>query len=310
MSNRAPVLLVLAVAAAAACSSGSGTPAASPSGSPAAPGSPAPTTAPSPSASAARLILRVTGEGGFIGPAANLNAVPSVSVYADGRILTPGGQAAMYPGPLVPSVSVRDLGPAGAAAIVQAIRAAGLDRDATGSGGGIAGDTGTNVFSVTLDGATVVTRYALGGGAPGPGGPGVPGGPGGSDDPARAAALDLLARLTDPAETWGQPAAPETADVPLGYRVFVAPGAPAVDPAVTQASVAWPLTPGLDEYGTPAVPDRGIPGLRLAAILGADAAAMKPVFDVATSVTPFTSGGQPYTLYVRPLLPDELGGSQ
>jgi hypothetical protein len=253
----------------------------------------------------AQLILQVTSEGGFIMPSANLNSVPAVSVYADGRILVPGPTPAIYPGPLVPPIIVRDLGPAGAAAIVAAIRAAGLDHE--GPGGGIPGDTGVTIFTVNLDGKPVVTRFALGGGPGGPGGPGAPGGNG--EDPALAAALDLLTKLSDPTETWGQPASQETPYLPTGYRIFVAPGAPIADASVRQVPMAWPLTPGLDAFGAPAVPDRGIPGLRLGVALGADAAVLAPVFNAATSVTPFTSDGQSYTLYVRPLLPDELTGA-
>src|SRR4051794_1453923 len=43
-----------------------------------------PSTAPSPSAAAASLLLKVTTEGGFIGPTATLAALPSVVVYTDG----------------------------------------------------------------------------------------------------------------------------------------------------------------------------------------------------------------------------------
>ena len=58
------------------------------------------------------MVLRVTTEGGFIGPAARLAQLPEVVVYADGRILTPAPAPAIYPGPLVPVESVRDVGAA------------------------------------------------------------------------------------------------------------------------------------------------------------------------------------------------------
>jgi len=96
--------------------------------------SPAPSSsaAPSPArsgtpATPAEVVLRVTTEGGFIGPAARLAQLPEVVVYADGRILTPAPAPAIYPGPLVPVESVRDVGAAGVAAIRAAITAAGLD---------------------------------------------------------------------------------------------------------------------------------------------------------------------------------------
>ena len=269
---------------------------------PATPGS-VPSAAPSrsPAASTA-LILRVTTEGGFIGPAATLAAVPAVSVYADGRILTPAAQPAISPAPLLPSVQVVDVGAAGAASIVAAIRAAGLDHP-SGDQGGVAADTGSTLITVALDGTTVTTRFrGMGGGGPqGPGGAGD-----GSPDPGAAAALALLARLEDPADTWGAAEAAPAAYQPDGYRVFAAPGAPPADPAVSTPAVAWPLATPLDAFGSPAAADRGIEGLRQGAALGADAAILGPVLARASVATAFTSGGSTWTVWVRPLLPDEL----
>jgi hypothetical protein len=279
------------------------------------PGSVGPSVSASPSAPAAELLLKVTSEGGFINPVASLNGLPLVEVYGDGRILTPAAQDSIAPAPLLPAVEVRDVGPAGAAAIRAAIHGAGLDRPAAG-GPGVPGDSGSDIFAVTIDGQTTETR--LSGNGPGVGGPGV-GGPGvgpgasadGSIDPAaaeRAAAFDLLARLSDPGQTWGAGAAPSTRYVPSGFRVFAAPGAPTTDPATARPPVDWPLATPLDQFGSPAQPDRGIAGLRQGAVVGADAAVLGPVLAAATEATAFRSGGAPWTLYVRPLLPDELGG--
>jgi hypothetical protein len=259
-----------------------------------------PTVGPSPTPAGVRLLLRITSEGGFIGPAATLATIPQVSVYADGRILTPGALDAIYPGPLLPPVAIRDLGPAGAAAIVAAIRAAGLDKE--GAGGGIGNpDAATSVIAVSIDGATVTSRFHFGGG---PGGPGLPGG-GGSPDPAIAAAEAFVARLNDPAETWGAANAATSTLTPTAYRIFVAPGEPQGDGSTTAPAVAWPLATALEAFGAPAVPDRGITGLRQGVVLGADATTLGPILAAASQLTAFSSGGKLYTLYVRPLLPDE-----
>jgi hypothetical protein len=262
-----------------------------------------PTTVPStsPSASTATVLLKVTSEGGFINPAANLNALPIVEVLSDGRIFTPGAVDAIAPAPLLPTLDVRDTGPAGAAAILAAIKLAGLDQPST-SGPGIPGDAGTNIFAVTIDGQTIETR--LTGGGPGVGGPGV----GGSMDPGKAAAFDLLSRLTDPSVAWGAGAVPSARYAPQGYRIYVSPGAPSSSPATAQKPIAWPLATPLASFGTPAVPDRGIAGLRQGVALGADAATLGPILDKATVETAFTSGGTSWTLAVRPLLPNELDG--
>jgi hypothetical protein len=244
----------------------------------------------------ATLIVRVTIEGGFIRPTAVLAAIPAVSAYDDGRIMTPAPMTEIFPGWLVPAVSVRSVGRAGAAAIIAAIRAAGLDKPALGKGPGAPGDTGTTVVTVNLVGATTVTRLA-GQGAPGAG------------DPSDAAARAFVTKLSDASETWGAGSAPESILVPAGYRVFVVPGAPeAGDPSLTQHPVAWPLATPLDRFGSPADPDHGIERLRVGDVSGNDAAILRGIFDQATELTPFTSGGASYSLYVRPLLPDELPG--
>lgn len=280
-------------------------PAAAPTGSPPVSPGGSPLGSPGASPATANLILRITSEGGFIGPAANLAAVPQVSVYADGRILTPGPVDTMFPGPLLLPVAVRDVGPDGAARIVAAIRAAGLDRPSSPAPGGVPGDLGTTIFAVSLDAATVTTRLVLSGG--GPGVPGLPGGAGGgSPDPAVAAAKALLDRLTDPSDTWGASSAPVSTLVPTAYRVFVAPGAPSGDGTTSAPAVMWPLATPLADFGAPANPDRGIAGLRQGAVFGADAAILGPVLAAANSQTAFMSGGNLYTLYVRPLLPDEV----
>ena len=254
-----------------------------------------------PTALPASLLLQGTSEGGFINPAATLAVLPTVTVYTDGRILTPAPVDAIAPGPLLPTLNVRDVGSAGAASILAAIRTVGLDKPATG-GPGIPADAGTNVFTVVVDGTTTTSRFAGGG----PGGP-VIGGVGGSGDPEKAAALDLLTRLLDAAQTWGGPAAPDRPYTPTGYRIFVGPANPQPDASAGSAAVAWPLATPLAAFGTPAVPDRGIAGLRQGVALGADAAALTPLLTRATTETTFTSGGTSYTLYVRPLLPDESG---
>lgn len=300
----ASVIIVVGCSASPVASSAPSPSAVAASGPPTDQPSSAPSVAPSSSAAPASVLLKVTSEGGFINPSANLNALPIVEVLSDGRILTPGAVDAIAPAPLLPVLQVRDTGTAGAAAILAAIRAAGLDRPAAG-GPGIPGDSGTDVFSVTIDAQTTETR--LTGNGPGIGGPGTHG-VGGSSDPGKAAAFDLLTKLADPAQAWGGSTAAATVYQPLGYRVFVIPGAPTADPATPQAPVAWPLATGLAAFGTPAVPDRGIAGLRQGAVLGADAATLGPILAKATVQTAFTSGGASYTLAVRPLLPDEVGG--
>jgi hypothetical protein len=253
------------------------------------------------------VLLEVTSEGGFINPSASLAALPTVVVYADGRIMTPGTPPSGSIDALITPVSVRDVGATGAAAILAAIQSVGLDKPATGDPG-VSADSGTTVFTVTsAAGAPVITRFAASGPGGGPGGPGLPG-VGGSDNPERTAAFDLLNQLLDTTDTWGAAGAPETTLSPLGYRVFAAPGAPAGDGSTEVPAIAWPLATSLADFGTPAVPDRGVTGLRSGVVVGADARTLASALATATASTAITSGGASFTLWVRALLPHELPG--
>lgn len=286
-------------------------PAPSASATPSAPGTPSASATPSASTApsspvSAGLLVEVTTEGGFIAPAAHIGTLPMVWVSDDGRILTPAPMTMQFPGRLVPDVTVRDVGPAGAEAIRRAIADAGLDSaDYTDTSPGMP-DVGQWVITVHLDGRTVTSRFnGLGAGAPGPSVPGASS----PTDPRKAAASALIDRLTSTDETWGAATpAKESRYVPTGYRIWASPGAPQADPALARQPVAWPLSTPLASFGQPASPDFGIAGLRVGTVTGADATTIAPVLDKATSITPFASGGSSWTLRVRPLLPGEAAG--
>ena len=287
----------------AACggSSATPTPTSAPTTAPTSAPTSAPTPAPSPSpAAAATLLLQVTNEGGFINPVGAIGAVPPVTVDADGRIYMPGAPTGAG---FIAGVDVRDTGAAGAAAILAAIKAAGLDKESAGGGGIGNPDAGSTVITVVIDGQEIVTR--VGGGI---GGPGVPiGAPGASADPAAggsAQAMALVTALEDPTVGWGGGAVAAQPYAPVGFRVYAAP----IADATGTSPVAWPLTTSLATFGSPAAADFGQAGLRSGAVLGADAATLAAGLAEMAPGTVFSSGGAAFTVWVRPLLPDELGG--
>lgn len=318
-----PVVLLASAVLVAACVGG---PAASATGGPSTSGASAgPSGAPpsevpasaSPSPTEAGLLVEVTTEGGFIGPAAHIGSLPMVWVTDDGRILTPAPMTMQFPGRLVPAVTVRDVGPVGADAIRKAIAEAGLDTaDYLDPSPGMP-DVGQWLITVRVDGRTVTSRFngleaggikgATGGlpGAPSPASAGAAAASG-SSDAKKAAAAALVDRLTNPAETWGAATPPtESRFVPTGYRIWVSPGSPQADPTLAREPIAWPLAMPLARFGTPASPDLGIAGLRVGTVTGAEAMTLAPILEKATSITPFTSAGSSFTLRVRPLLPGE-----
>ncbi len=309
----AAVLITVVVAAGACSPAGPGTPGPTPSPtfSPIPPGDAsgvpiiAPSTAPSasPAAGLPGLLLEVTTEGGFINPVASIGELPAVVVDTDGRIYTPTSGMGDASSPLIPAVDVRDTGPTGAAAILAAMKTAGLDTE--GAGGGIAADAGTTVFTAMIDGGTVVNRVSGGGMGPGgPGRPGASGAPAASAAPG-AAAMALLARLADPAEIWGAASAPAaSAFAPSGYRVYLAPS-----DGSAAGSVLWPAQGDPATFGSPAAADFGVTGLRTGIVTGNDATALARALGTARSGTLITSSSKAvFQAWIRPLFPDELAG--
>lgn len=305
MGPRRIVLLVAAAAlAVAACSAGSpGT--VSPAPSSAATGTPGSTV---PSGSSAVLILRAAYEGGFISPNAIRTRLPIVSVYADGRIMTEGATPAIYPGPLVPSIVVRSVGADGAAAILKAAEDAGLAGSGTNDESRPVPDAPTTVITIVRDGVSTVSRF--GSLEPGAGPLNSSGsGAGGPADRIRAAAAALLAGLIGTGTFGGTPTA-DGVYQPLGFQLFVTLGSPTPsDASLARPALTWPLATPLATFGR--ADALGGEGARVGAVVGADSATLGPILAGATQITPFTSGGESWTIVVRPLLPDEvaaLGG--
>jgi hypothetical protein len=301
MAPQRIVLLLAAAALAVGACSASALP-----GSPGSPGSSqAPGASGSPTASAEGFVLvfRAALEGGFISPSAIRTRLPIVSVYADGRILSEGMTPAIYPGPLVPSIVVRSVGPAGAAGILKAAAAAGLTGADGTYGPGPALDAATTVITVVHDGGQTVSRFSSL--EPRQIQPGA----GAADDPVPAATVQLLGRLMG-TDLFGGTVGPEGRYTPLGFQLFVTPGQPAQsDPGLARPPVSWPLATPLASFGK--ADTLGGDGARVGLVGGADALTVGPVLESATQITPFTSGGTQWTIVVKPLLPDEvaaLGG--
>ena len=298
-------LVSVGVLAVAACSPAPPTPPASPaapSSAPSAPASPsaAPPAVPSPSPSqAASLLLEVRTGGGFINPAATIGALPTVVVDTAGRIYLPVA-GLDGPLPLIPVVQVRDTGPAGAEAILAAAKTAGLV-DGSG-GGGVAADTGSTVFTLEVNGTEVVTRVANGGPS---GGPGVhPGASGGPSAAPGAAALDFLARLTDPTTAWGGATATPTTYTSTDYRVWVAPEATGGTGAAT---TAWPIATDPNTFGSPAASDFGVAGLRSGVVGGVGVDGFVRALSSVPAGSDLSYAGHAYRVWVEPLLPVAVG---
>ncbi len=245
------------------------------------------------------LIMRISNEGGLLSPEYTLTATPAFSLFGDGTVVTQGAQIELYPGPALPPLVATQLTETGIQAILQASLDAGLDEDREYTDLGAVGiaDASTTVFTITVNGATHVTKvYALGELGQQPAGM--------SDDEfrARSQLLDFQNSMQDlrgtlPAGSVGD----DTMFAPPGLRLFVSHYRPEQD--LAQQAVDWPLASPLAGFGEPAT----LAGYRCGAITGADLEAVLPLARRANQLTPWRSQGVSYAIAFRPLLPDESG---
>ncbi|MCA2212167.1 hypothetical protein [Jidongwangia harbinensis] len=238
------------------------------------------------------VVLRVRHEGGFVPVDMVPGRVPTVSVYGDGRVITQGPQLAIYPGPALPNLQVQQLDPARVADLLERAVAAGVRSGTDFGRPGVADAPATRVD----------VRYA------------------GRTYSVAAEALQE-AQADDPRLTEAQRAARTklAAFVKELNELPTAPGMPPPQPyrAESVAALARPYTRPAD--GLPAQPDPvawpgpALPGeyltpqLRLACVTatGAQAEQVLAAAAKANAVTPWTSGGDRFTVTFRPLLPDE-----
>ena len=285
----------------AGCSTAGTTATRSPTPSP----SPSPTPTPSPTpyvkypldTAAGSLVLRISSEGGFIAPSADLTRLPEWALFGDGRILVPGPAAQTDPAPLVPNVRQMQVTPAEIQKILAAADAAGLlGPSATYN---IVGnpDAGSTLFLATVAGKThLISANSLGG---------VPG-PGGGGDPTVAAARAKLAafetRTQDMSTFLGRSVDQAAVYVPTAVRLYISSAAPA-DPSNPAPKLAWPLSTD----PASAEPVGLAQGVSCLAVTGTDLTTFLNAAKTATSATVWTAPSGDYSIQVRPLYPNESG---
>lgn len=248
--------------------------------------------------------LTIADAGGFVSPQVLWRRAPTFALLADGSAVTPGPQIEIYPGPALPNMTARRIGPAGLEAILRAAGDAGL----LGPSRAIAlhgvADAATTTFTLVRDGVTHrISVYALDAAAHDPG-----------QSLAQRAQAARLATFRDalgdlprwlPKGSIG----PERPYPPSALLAFATPSQgpkdlPVAPPAEAQRPVVWPLATPLARFG---MPFTGLPGVRCGEVTGPDLQALLPALRGANELTPWRSGGRSYSLVVRPLLPGERG---
>ncbi|MEV4417289.1 hypothetical protein [Catellatospora sp. NPDC049609] len=240
--------------------------------------------------------LRIDYTGGFVPPAFNLTRLPAVSVYADGRVLTPGPQIMIYPPPALPNIQEQRISTGDVQKLVDLAVAAGVGKSGVDYGTPNVTDLPNTRFTVTTpDGVQHTEVYALTESMDNASGL-TP-----AQQDARKKLLDLVKAVTDLQGTLGASAVgTSTQYVPKKVAgiasAWTAPG----DGTSAGPEVAWP---------GPALPGASLgEGLGLGCVVAEqEAGAVLTAAAKASAITPWTSGGKSWTVGIRPLLPDETG---
>ena len=237
------------------------------------------------------LVLRIDVVPGMLPAATMFTRLPTVSVYGDGRVLTPAPTPAIYPGPALPTLQVQQITTADVRHLVDLASKAGV-----GSGQDLGtpavADAPTTRFTLrTNTGVAMTTVIALGMVDDRSLSP--------SQRAGRAALRDLVAAVSDLRTTLGSlPAA--VPFVPSGVVAVAQDWTAPRDPSV-------PAPPPVDWPG-PALPGTYVGmGLKCVTASGSSGAAVMAAAAHANALTPWMFDGDRWTLFLRPLLPDETG---
>ena len=228
------------------------------------------------------LVVQVVRSGGFLPIEHAFGSLPSVSVYGDGRVVRPGAQAAIHPGPALPSVQSGRLEPEQVQQLVEDGRAA--VRDGEDYGEPPVADAPTTVVTVQGgdDRATAVAR-AL---------DALPGGPEPGVTAQQQSARERLSAYVRQVEQAADEAVSEPyratrlAVLALPFASLPGSESPAPEP------VPWPGPPLEAQPG-------GAPGC---VVVGEQ---VRAAAAEATSETAWADGGRLWRLAFRPLLPHE-----
>lgn len=234
------------------------------------------------------LVLRVEHTGGFVTPSTTAARLPLVSVYADGRVITEGPVALIYPGPALPNLRVAEIDDAEVQDLVDRALAAGVAETSDLGMPPIADAPSTRFTLVTSEGTREREVYAL---FETPEGSGLAP----EQEEARGRLSDLQSSLMDAG------GADPTSYAPEAVAAVVTPW---IDPedGLLQPELPWP-GPAL-----PGEPTGGPPDVTCVTAKGAEAQSLLAAAGAGNAATPWLSGdGARWSVTFRPLLPDETG---
>jgi hypothetical protein len=250
------------------------------------------------------LLLRVDYRGGML---ANgfVTGFPTFSLLGDGRVIVPGAQIAIFPGPALPAVNVRRLTEDGIQAVLDLVASTGFFRaDAQFRGAqNVVADAPETVFTLHADGQEVeVAVYGLGALDPAGSHPGIS-----ADELAAHRILSQLLERLGTLDAWvptGGWADPNWGPYrPDALRLIVrnADADPPDDTGIGNALVEWPDDSDPATFGDVI----GSSEERCGVVSGQRAEAWYTALSGANQLTRFVKGEHRYQVTVRFQLPDE-----
>jgi len=245
------------------------------------------------------MLVRVAFEGGFVAREWTYRSLPSFSLYGDGRLVLPGAQIELYPGPALPAISTRTLTEAGVQATlaevldsIQGVPDEMLDMGSVGMA-----DVPTTVITVHAGGVDrTIKVYGLSELTERPERMSE------EEFMARGKLQELVTKLGG-LESWLPEGilGTETMYESSGARLFVSEYQKVDMP---QEPIMWPLGGNLDRFGDLA---SGSDTYRCGVVEGSDWSAVRDAASQANELTPWTEAGSRFSILFRPLLPDETG---
>jgi hypothetical protein len=250
-------------------------------------------------------VLRIEFSGGFVASSFLYTSFPAFSLTGDGRVIVPGAQILIFPGPALPAVNLRKLTEDGIQAVLRDVKGTGLFGKSVEflAAQNFVADVGDTIFTLHADGAEVTVRvYGLGVFDSAGTYPGVS-----ADELAANRTLSRLFQdlgnldATLPATAWAdaswQPYQPQALRLLVRNADADAPD----ESGIGNRLLDWPVDSDPATFGDPTFDG----AQRCGVVSGQDANDWYAALSSANQLTRFVKGDHRYQVTVRFQLPDE-----
>lgn len=251
------------------------------------------------------VVLRIEFSGGFVASSFVYTSFPPFTLTGDGRVIVPGAQILIFPGPALPAVNVRRLTEDGIQAVLKKVTGTGLFGRSVEylAAQNFVADVGDTIFTLHAGEADVTIRvYGLGVFDSTGNYPGVS-----ADELTASRTLSRLFQDLGnldamlPATAWAD--ASPTPYQPEALRLLVrnADADAPDDSGISNGLLDWPVDSDPATFGDPT----SDAAQRCGVVSGQDARDWYAALSSANQLTRFVKGDHRYQVTVRFQLPDE-----